>query len=141
MFKYKKIALYICTFVFIFLSFAELIKYMFYDSNLYGLIYLINNLLIIFLLVPTTYNYKRYFSKIRISKLIIIILFGIFNSYILQNIVLNNMSVIDASKIYIDSIFVYKSVFKGIIYLVILVITIFEFKVEKLIKSVRNNKS
>lgn len=137
MFKYKKIILYICMFLFLILSFIELLKYMFVDSNIYGLIYLFINLLIIFLLIPTVYNYKKYFSKIRISKLILIILLGIFNSFILHNIFLNNVTIIDDSKKYIDSIMIYKNVFKPIIYAVILIITILEFKVEKLFKSIR----
>lgn len=135
MFKYKKFILNICTFIFIVLSFIEFVKYMFFESNIFGIIYLLINLVIILLLVPTSYNYKKYFSKIRISKLILIILIGIFNSFILKNIVLNNSGVIDASKKYIDSIFVYKSVFKLIIYIILACITILEFKVEKLFKS------
>ena len=141
MFKYKRIVLYICTFLYLIFSFVELIKYMFVNSNIYGLIYLLINLVIIFLLVPTTHNYKKYFSKIRISKLILIILIGIFNSFILESVVLNNIGVVDDSSKYIQSIFIYKSVFKVIIYAVLLVITILEFKVEKLIKSIRKNNS
>ena len=138
MFKYKKIILNICTVIFLLLSFVEFIKYMFVDSNKFGLIYLLINLLLILLLVPTSYNYKKYFSKIRISKLIIIVLLGIFNSFFLQKVLLNNMNVVDESKKYIDSIFVYKSIFKLIIYIIIAVITVFEFKVEKLFKTVVN---
>ena len=134
MYKYKKIVLFICTFLFMLFSLIELIKYMVVDSNLYGLIYLIINLVIIFLLIPTAYNYKKYFSKIRISKLILIILLGIFNSFILQNIFLNNYDVIDSSKKYIESIFVIKNVLKLVIYILLTLITIFEFKVEKLLK-------
>ena len=141
MFKYKRIVLYTCTFLYLIFSFVELIKYMFVNSNIYGLIYLLINLVIIFLLVPTTHNYKKYFSKIRISKLILIILIGIFNSFILESVVLNNIGVVDDSSKYIQSIFIYKSVFKVIIYAVLLVITILEFKVEKLIKSIRKNNS
>lgn len=141
MFKYKKMILYFCTFLYLIFSFIELIQYMLQNSNLFGLVYLLINLLIIFLLVPTTYNYKKYFSKIRISKFIIIILIGIFNSFILQNLLLNNASVIDESKKYIGSIFIYKSIFKPIIYFIITVITILEFKVKKLFKSVKKNNS
>ena len=138
MFKYKKFILNICTFIFIVLSFIEFIKYMFFESNVFGLIYLLINLLIILLLVPTSYNYKKYFSKIRISKLILIVLIGIFNSFFLQNIVLNNSGLIDASKKYIDSIFIYKSIFKLIIYILLACITVLEFKVEKIFKSNKN---
>ena len=138
MFKYKKLALYLCTFLYLVFSFIELIKYLFADSNVFGLIYLLINLVIIFLLVPTTYNYRKQFSKIRISKFILIILIGIFNSFILERILLNNLSFIDDSKKYIDLIFVYKNVLKTIIYASIFIITIFEFKIEKLLKSISN---
>ena len=134
MYKYKKIVLFICTLSFLVLSLIELIKYLFVDTNLFGLIYLIINLVIIFLLIPTAYNYKKYFSKIRISKLILIILLGIFNSFILQTIITNNYDIVDSSKKYIESIFVIKNVLKLIIYIIIGVITILEFKVEKLLK-------
>ncbi len=137
MFKYKKLTLTLCTFMFILLSFIELVKYLFVDSNVFGMIYLISNLLIIFLLLPTSYNYKKYFSKARISKLIIIILLGIFNSFILQSIYLNNIGFVDDSKRYIESIFFIKSILKPIIYFLLLVITIFEFRVEKLFQSIR----
>lgn len=138
MFKYKKIALYLSTILYVLLFIIELVKYMFVKSNVFGLIYLIVNLLIIFLLVPTTHNYKKYFSVARISKLIIILLLGIFNSFILEHIILNNYGIIDSSKEYIKSIFIYKNVLKSIIYFTILVITIFEFRVEKLLKSISN---
>lgn len=136
MFKYKRIVIYICTFLYLIFSFLELIKYMFYDSNVFGLIYLLINLIIIFLLVPSAHNYKKYFSKIRISKFILIILIGIFSSFILEGIVMNGIGVVDDSKKYIDGIFIYKNVFKVIIYAVLFILTVFEFKVEKLIKSI-----
>ena len=136
MFKYKKIVLYTCTFLYLLFSFFELIKYMFYDSNVFGLIYLLINLVIIFLLVPTAHNYKKYFSKIRISKFILIILIGLFSSFLLESIVMNGIKVVDDSSKYISSIFVYKNVFKVIIYVILLILTILEFRVEKLIKSI-----
>jgi len=137
MFKYKKLTLYFCTFLYFVFFIIELIKYMFVKTNIFGLIYLINNLFILFMLIPCAYNYKKYYSFARITKLIIIILFGIFNSYILEHLVINNIGVVDSSKEYISKIFIYKNVFKGIIYFIISIITIFEFKVDKLLKSIR----
>ena len=136
MFKYKKMVLYFCTFLYLVFSFIELIKYMMVDSNIFGMIYLFINLFIIFLLVPTTYNYKKYFSKARISKLIIIIVIGLFNSFFLEKCIINGVNIIDSSKEYISKIFVIKNVFKVIIYAVILAITIMEFKVKKLFKNI-----
>lgn len=133
MYKYKKLTLNIITVLYILIFLVELVKYFIIDNTLYGLIYLLINLLIIFFLVPTTYNYKKYYSTARISKLIIILLLGIFNSYILEYIVINNMNYIDSSKEYIKSIFIYKDVFKGIIYFIILIFTLLEFKLDKVI--------
>jgi hypothetical protein len=111
------------------------------DSNLFGLIYLLNTLFIIFLLVPLTYNYKKAFSASRVSKLIIIILFGIFNSYILGKLVVNGMDYIDQSKQYIKYIFIYKNVFKGILYFILIFFTLIELKIHKLImKSISQKK-
>ena len=132
MFKIKKIIISICSFLFIIFSFIELIKYLKIDNTLYGVYYLIINLIIIFLLIPCAYNYKRYFSKARISKLIIIIVLGIFNSFLLEKIVLNSMNYIDDSNKYIKSIFIYKDILKAILYFILIVFTVFEFKVERL---------
>jgi hypothetical protein len=139
MYKYKKIALYILTFIFILLSFVEFIKYLKVDSNIFGLIYLIIDLVIIFLLVPCAYNYKKYYSTARISKLIIIIILGIFNSYLLNFIVLKSSSVIDSSKAYIDNIYLYRCIFKGILYFLLSVFTVFEFKLDKILKTLSKN--
>ena len=135
MFKYKKYSLYFVTLLYIMFFIIELIKYLKVDSNIYGLIYLCFNLIIIFLLVPCAYNYKKYFSTARISKLIIIVLLGIFTSYILNNII----HTIDSSKEYISKIYLYKNILKGIIYFILSIICILEFKVEKVIKSISIN--
>lgn len=146
MYKYKKLTLNIITVLYILFFLIEVVKYFIIDSTLYGLIYLLINLLIIFFLVPTAYNYKKYYSTARISKLIIILILGIFNSYILEYIVINNMNYIDSSREYIKSIFIYKDVFKGIIYFVIFVFTLLEFKLDKILmqhfetKKESNNK-
>lgn len=143
MYKYKKKTIKILTLFYILLSIIEFIKYFFINSNLFGLIYMLLTLIIIFLLVPVSYNYNRYYSVPRISKLIMIIIFGIFNSYLLYNIIVKNMSYIDASIDFNKSIFIYKNIFKGIVYFLLFIFTIFEFKLDKLLKSIKNddNKS
>ena len=72
-----------------------------------------------------------------------IIIFGIFNSYLLYNIIVKNMSYTDASIDFNKSIFIYKNIFKGIVYFLLFIFTIFEFKLDKLLKSIKNedNKS
>ena len=86
MFKIRKYFLYILSIVYIILTLIEFIKYLSVDSNLFGLIYMIINLLILFLLIPTAYNYKNNYSKIRFSKFATIIILGLFNSYVLKGV-------------------------------------------------------
>lgn len=139
MYKLKKTILYVLTLVFMILSFIELIKYFKVDTTLYGVIYLSINLIILFLLIPVTYNYKRNYSSARISKLILIIIIGIFNSYILDKIIINNMSYIDSSITYISSIKIIKNILKGIIYGILAIFTFFEAKLNKKIPKMISN--
>lgn len=133
MHKYKKYIIYFLTIIYIILTVIELIKYLIIDSNIFGLLYLLISLFIIFLLIPICYNYKKYYSPARISKLIIIILVGFFNSYILNIIVLNGMAFLDSSKEFIESIFIIKNILKIIIYSLLIIFTFFEFKLDKLL--------
>ena len=52
--------------------------------------------------------------------------------YFLNKIVLN-VSYVDSSNVYIDSVFVYKNILKGIIYFFIFAFTLLEFKLDKLL--------
>ena len=136
-YKIKKTTITIITLIFILLTIIEFVKYFCIDSNLFGLNYMIINFIIIFLMVPVAINYKKYYSPQRISKLIIILVLMIINSYILGPIILNSMSFVDSSKEYIKSIFVIKNILKGIIFGLLLVFTTFEFKLQKLIQTVK----
>lgn len=138
MYKVKKTILYLLTLSFMILSLIELIKYFKVDTTLYGVIYLSINLIILFLLIPVTYNYKRNYSSARISKLILIIIIGIFNSYILSKIVLGNMNYIDASILYISSIKIVKNILKGIVYVSLIIFTFLEAKLDKKISKIIN---
>lgn len=131
-YKYKKIILYIWTILFIFLTLIEFIKYIKESSELLGMIYQLINIFIIFLLVPILYNYKRHYSKARISKLILVIIFGIFNSYILKYIVISCMSYTDTSILYDNSIFIIKYILKGILYFVLIGFTYIESRTVKI---------
>jgi ABC-type multidrug transport system permease subunit len=73
--KYNKLMLHIISISYIILTIIELIKYILTKSNVFGLIYLIICSFIIFLLVPTTVNYRDKKSISRIIKLCIVILF------------------------------------------------------------------
>jgi len=134
MFKYKKITLIVLTFLFILFSIIELIIYLTVDSTIFGLIYMFINMFIIFLLVPCVYNYKKYYNIVRISKFILIIILGIINSYFLGSIIIKGINYTDNSINYINKVYIFKNILKGIIYLGLTIITIFEFKKEKLIK-------
>ena len=138
MYKVKKFIVYLLTLSFMILSLIELIKYFKVDTTLYGVIYLSINLIILFLLIPVTYNYKRNYSSARISKLILIIIIGIFNSYILSKIVLGNMNYIDDSILYISSIKVIKNILKGIVYGSLVIFTFLESKLDKKISKMIN---
>lgn len=136
-YKIKKTTITIITLIFILLTIIEFVKYFCIDSNLFGLNYMIINFIIIFLMVPVAINYKKYYSPQRISKLIIILILMLINSYILGPIVLNSMSYTDSSSEYINSVFVIKNILKGIIFGLLLVFTTFEFKLQKLIQNVK----
>ena len=77
----------------------------------------------------------------RISKLLIVLIIGIFNSYILDKIVINNMTYIDSSTLYLDSIYVCKNILKGLVYCCLGIFTFFESKlnnkISKLIKNIK----
>lgn len=135
MYKKKKLLLNIVNISFLILSLIELIKYFKFDNTLYGVIYLLINLIIIFLLLPVTFNYKRHYSSARISKIILIIIIGLFNSYILNYIVIGNMSYIDSSKSFIKSIFIIKNILKPILYFLLMTFLFLETGLNKRIKS------
>ena len=139
-YKIKKSTLTLLTVSYIILTLIEFVKYFCVDSNLFGLNYMIINLAIIFLLVPICINYKKYYSPQRISKLIIIIILMLINCYILGPIIVNYMSYIDNSKEFMKSIFVIKNILKGIIFVLLTIFTVFEFKLEKLIQNNKNKK-
>ena len=140
MYKYRKILLYFLTLMYVILTVIELIKYLALDTAVYGLIYLIMSLVLIFLLVLTTINYKDNYSMTRFSKLMIIIVLGIFNSFILNHIVFSNLNYLDSSYEYLGNIKYIKNIFKPIIYCIILLLSLRECRVyEKLFKLIKKS--
>lgn len=132
-YKYKKIFLLTFTLLYIVLTMVELIKYLKLDSELFGLIYNIINVFIIFLLIPVLYNYKRHYSKARISKLILIILLGLFNSCILKTIIISSMNYVDSSIVYAKNIYIIRSIIKIIMFLMLSIFTFIESKTTKIV--------
>lgn len=136
MFKLKRLYLYIFMLMYIALSAIELIKYIKLDNtSLYGVYYLIINLVILFLIIPVVYNYKRNYSKARVSKIILIILLMLFNGLVLEHIVLNSINYMDASKLYVESLFFIKTILKTLLCISLIVFIIFETKLNKKIIS------
>ena len=128
MYKYKKIFIVFTSIIYVLLTIIELIKYLKVDSNLYGVLYLVLSLIIIFFLVTVTYNYKRSYSATRTSKLIIIFVLGLFNSFLLNKILIASMSYFDSSSVMIDEIGFIKNIIKPIMYLLVAAFTFFEIK-------------
>ena len=128
----KRIKLYTISYLILFL--IELIIYLFKKSNIYGMIYLLLSLVILFLLITISRNYNRYYSENRISKLIIVIILGIFTSYILGPIILKSMNIIDSSIEYSKNILIPKSILKPLIFILLIPFTKKEYKSEKIIK-------
>ena len=135
MFKIKKISIILLTILYIILTIIELAKYLCEDSNMFGLVYLFLSLIIIFLLVPVAYNYKRHYSKERISKLILVIVFGIFSSFILNAIVFKVMNYSDSSNEMIKSMFIIRNILKPVLYGFLLIFTIVESNIINKIRS------
>lgn len=135
MFKIKKLYLYLFTFFYMLISLLELVSYLKIDNTLYGVYYLIINLVILFFLIPVVYNYKRTYSKARVSKIIIITILLIFNSFVLEHIILNTMNYMDSSKLYLENIFIYKNILKGILSFSLVVFLIYETNLNKNIKN------
>lgn len=128
MYKYKKTFIVCTSIIYILLTIIELIKYLNVDSNLYGVLYLLLSLIIIFFLVTVSYNYKRSYSTTRISKLIIIFVLGLFTSFLLNRILISSMTYFDSSSEMISSIEVIKNIIKPIIYLFVAAFTYLEIK-------------
>ncbi len=123
------------------MSIYELIRYCLTNANLFGFVYLMVTLIIIFLILPTLYNYKNNYSNARLSKFIIIIVIGIFNSFILYTVVCNHMSYIDSSNAFSNSISLVKNVFKPIIYFGMALLALRDAKVYKKIKNLIINRN
>ena len=132
--RYKKYILCFITLSYILLTMFELVKYLFCKSSIFGLIYLMLSTIIIFLLDITTLNYNNKYSLARISKLLIVVIFGLFLSYLLNVVLFKSVDYIDFSYIYIESIFVVKNIIKPIIYFILFVFIVFESRIIEIVK-------
>ncbi len=134
MFKLKKLSLVVVCISYIILTLVELFIYLNINSNIYGLIYLFISLFIIFLFVPVTYNYKRHYSKERISKIILIVIIGLFCSFFLNKIVINSISYADSSILMINRTYVIRCILKVVLYAYLIVLVLIDSSFIKQLK-------
>jgi len=102
----------------------ELIIYLNFNSTLFGLLYMILNLIIIFLLSISLYNYSEFNLKIRLSKN------GILAFLILVSILLSAFIYIDESKLFISKIKVFIYCLKPLMVLLLAGLSFYDYKVK-----------
>lgn len=138
MYRFKKFLIVIITIIYLLLSLIELSKYLFIGSNIYGVLYLIFTLFIIFLLIPVAYNYKRHYSKERLSKILIIDLVGLFTSFVLFKITNSIFPYVDSSALMVNKIFVIKNILKPILYFILFLLFVIDSKTFKKLLNIKN---
>lgn len=116
------------TSIFSLLTIYEVIIYILGKSNYFGLFYLILNLFIVFLMFMVSVNIKKGNTMIRISKNAIIVVLGIFYSFVLKLILSGVFGYVDESNAYISNIFISLKVGKPIIYLILGILSYLEYK-------------
>lgn len=114
--------------VFVSLTLIEIIRYLFFNSNLFGLLYLILNCFLAFNLFIIVINYKNGNVKIRISKNCFIIVLGLIGSFILPNISDSLNDFVDESSLFVDSIFWISRIVKPILYLLLAGLSVIEYR-------------
>lgn len=114
------------TFIFMVLTVFELVNYINFESNLIGLLYLILNFFIIFIMVNMIFSFAKSNYKVRISKNLIIIIVGILSSYMLGYILPIILDYTDKSFMFVKEIYVYSKILKPIIYVFLGIICVLE---------------
>lgn len=99
--------------IFLIITLIETLLYLFSRSNYYGLIYLLVNYIILFFLLNI--NFKSY-KKIFLSKVIVVIILGLFSSFLLLPVLNSFYSFTDNSEEYISKIFIISKIIKPIYY-------------------------
>ena len=104
----------------------EIYNYLLFNSNLFGLVYLIFSVFLCFNMFIIIFNFNAANFKIRVSKNFMIAIIGLFSSFILYFLTSNLISYVDESGAFIDKIFLSIKVFKPIIYLILIVFSLME---------------
>ena len=125
--KLKKIYM-LLTSIFSLLTIYEVIVYVLGSSNYFGLFYLILNLFIVFLMFMVSVNINKGNTMIRISKNAIIVVLGLFASFVLKYILSSVFGYVDESGVYINRVFISLKIVKPIIYLMLGVLSYLEYK-------------
>ncbi len=110
--------------LFLFLTFVETIIFLLNEANYYGLFYLIINFVLCYFLKDI---YKS-INRERIVKNIIVILLGLFSSFILYLLLTSLFTFTDYSKDFIQNTFIIMKVLKPIMYLFIAGMSYLEYK-------------
>lgn len=119
------------TSTFILLTIYEIVMYMKLDSNYLGIFYLFFNFFIMFLLFTMTYNYSKANKNIRVSKNIIVVVLGVFASFVLSLLLPHIFNYTDDSYLFNDYIFVISKILKPILYLLLAGVSVVEIKCVK----------
>lgn len=120
----------------------EFVKYFICDCSLFGLIYLIICMIILFLVGITTINYSKGNKKKRISKILLAVILGVFASFILPSIIQNSLSY-EIINSFNDKNKLTINIVKPIIYLLFFITALYEgkFLSNKAIKHNFNTKN
>ena len=120
----KKKLYFVYLLIYALLFLIEFILYLKFNSTLFGLIYMIVNLVIIILMSFGLYNYSELNLKIRLSKN------GILAFFIIVSILISLFKFKDESKQFISSIKVLIYYLKPIMLAALVALSIFDYKVK-----------
>lgn len=125
-----KYGYYLITILFCMLTIIEIFIYMRMYSNLLGVIYLFINFFIFFLLFTVSINFDKANKNIRFSKIILVIILGIFASFIVSLFIPSMISYTDSSFVFENRIFVTSKILKPIIFLMLGYLSIIELDIK-----------
>lgn len=124
--KVKNVYVLLCL-IYILVTILEIVKYFISESSLYGLIYLIMCIIVIFFITTTTINYNKGNKNKRFSKILIAVLLGLFSSFLLPMLIDNSLNY-EILNSYIDRNKLTINIIKPIIYLLFLLIAFYDIK-------------
>lgn len=120
--KKKLYLIYLTIYILIFL--IELVIYLKFNSTLYGFIYMLINLAVLFLLSFSIYNYSEFNIKIRLSKN------GILIFLMLISILLSLFKFNDESKQFISNLKIFIYYLKPLMILLLIGLSFYDYKVK-----------